>query len=149
MYDDVDGHASRAELEKDPRLILSSSLIVTTEALKISFVGIDDLVIGVQGVRVKLAVSSEATNSHFDFPVTEHALMAFDSEESSEQNLEPSNWYSVVCEDVDEHASLAELEVDSAAVFCPCLVEAAQALEVGLVGVEALPVAVGTHRIVH
>ena len=149
MYDDEDGHTSWAELEEDPRLMLSSSVIVTAEVLEISLVGIENLVIGVQVVNVKLAVFYEATNSHLNVVVADYALVAFDLEEACEQQFEFSHWHLMMYEDVNDHASPAESEVDSAAVFCSCFIVAAQAVEVGLVGIEALPVAVGTHRIVH
>lgn len=99
--------------------------------------------------RVEAGVSFEATDLYLDVCVTEYALVAFRSEESCEQDLELPYWDLAVYENVNEHASLAESEVDPAPVFCSCLVVAAQAVEVGLVGIEALPVAVGTHWIFH
>lgn len=149
MYDDEDCRASWAELEEDPRLVLCSCVVVTAEALEVSLVGVENLVIGMHVARVEAGVSFEATNLYLDVRITEYALMAFRSEESREHNLELPYWDLAVYENVNEHASLAESEVDSAAVFCSCFIVAAQAVEVGLVGIEALPVAVGTHWVIH
>lgn len=149
MYDDVDCHASRAELEEDPRVVFCSRVVVTAEALEVSLVGVGSFVICVHAAWVELVVSFGVIDSNFGVLVAEHALVAFHFEELCEQYFEVTLWYSVVYQDVDEHASGAKLEVDPAAVFCSCIVVAAQALEVGFVGVEALPVAVVTHWIFH
>lgn len=125
VYNDEDGHASRAKLEEDPRLILCSCVVVTTEALEIGLVGIESFVVEVHVARVELAVAFAPINSQFDIVVTEHALVAFDFEGPSEPHFELPLWYPVVYEDMDDHASLTEAEVDSAAVFCSCLVVAA------------------------
>jgi hypothetical protein len=75
--------------------------------------------------------------------------VAFHFEEAREQYLELPLWYSLVYENVDDHASLAESEVNSAAVFCSCVVVAAEAMEFRFIGVEALPVAICTAGVVH
>ena len=66
-------------------------------------------------------------------------------EESCEQHLDISHWNLAVYENVNGHAGLTEMKVDSGVVFCSRLIVAAQVLEGGFIGAEALPVAVGAH----
>ena len=94
-----------------------------------------------------MPVSFRVTDLYLDVVVTDHTFVAFHSVEPREQDLELPYWRSVVYEDMDIHASLAESEAEPAAVFCSCFVVPAQAVEIGLVGVEALPVAVGAQLI--
>lgn len=149
VYDYVDGRSRRAELEEDPRLILCSCVVIATQALEVSLVGIENSITRMHVRWVGSTVFSRAFDSHLDVFITEHALMAFYSEKSCEQNFELSLGHSAVHEDVNEHAGLAKSEVDPAAVFCPCLVIATEAIEVGFVGVETRPVPACTHWLFH
>lgn len=51
--------------------------------------------------------------------------------------------------DMNGHAGLAEMKVDSGVIFCSRLIVAAQVLEGGFIGAEALRVAVGAYWIIH
>lgn len=93
-----------------------------------------------------MAVSFGIADLYFHVLVTDHTFVAFHSEEPHEQDLDLPYWRSVVYEDMDNHASLADSEVEPAAVFCSCFVVPAQAVEIGLVGVEALPMIEGLER---
>ena len=94
-------------------------------------------------------VSCEATDSLLDVLVTECTFVAFAFEESCEQDLDIPHWNLAVYEDMNGHAGLAEMKVDSGVIFCSRLIVAAQVLEGGFIGAEALRVAVGAYWIIH
>jgi hypothetical protein len=84
------------------------------------------------------------------FVTTDHyRLAAFRSEELEEQRLELLHGHPSVDDNVDFHAGLAELEGGFRAVFCLFLVVTAQMSEVGRVGIDPFPVAVGADWVLH
>ena len=155
VYDDVNTHARRAKSVKHPRLILCLYVVNATKMLDMSLIGIEDFVVGVHVAWVfpvadlLLSSSSAVANSDLDIFVPDHSFASLRCEEAVEQRFELLHRYPSVHEDDDVHARLAELEDDLGSVFCVGFVVTAHTPEVGLVGIDAFPVAVGAAWIIH